>query len=61
MWRSEDEEWEIENTITTSAPVKELLWGNELLVVNTLAGLYILKQQPLAANHRQKVFIYKFN
>ncbi|KAK6625633.1 hypothetical protein RUM43_005932 [Polyplax serrata] len=55
MWRNVDDDWDIENSIPTSAPVKELLWGNELLVVNTLAGLYILKQQPLAAKHKQNV------
>ena len=57
IWRKGEEDWEIENTIPTSAPVKELLWGNELLAVNTLAGLYVLKQQPLAACHNQNVIL----
>lgn len=59
MWKKEDEEWEVENVIPTSAPVKDLSWGYELLVVNTLAGLYVLKQQPLAAHHNQNVTAFQ--
>lgn len=55
MWKRSDEDWELENSSSASAPVKQLLWGNELLAVNTIAHLYVLKQQPLSAHYNQQV------
>ncbi|KAL0273238.1 UNVERIFIED_CONTAM: hypothetical protein PYX00_005959 [Menopon gallinae] len=54
MWKRCDDEWEIETSTSAAAPVKQLVWGVELLAVNTLAHLFVLKQQPLSAHYNHK-------